>query len=128
MLEAGIKGRQEVMVTDENSAAAVGSGLLPVFATPAMVALMENAAMLAVAAGLPEGSTTVGAQMNTSHIKPSPMGEEITATATLEEAEGRKLTFKVVAHDSKGVIGEGTHIRFIVDKEKFLAKIYPTDK
>ena len=128
MLEAGIKGRQEGMVTDENSAAAVGSGLLPVFATPAMVALMENAAMLAVAAGLPEGSTTVGAQMNTSHIKPSPMGEEITATATLEEAEGRKLTFKVVAHDSKGVIGEGTHIRFIVDKEKFLAKIYPTDK
>lgn len=128
MLEKGLQHTSRTIVSAANSARTMGSGDLEVFATPSMVALMENAAMLAVAAELPEGSTTVGAQMNTSHIKPSPMGEEITATATLEEAEGRKLTFKVVAHDSKGVIGEGTHIRFIVDKEKFLAKIYPTDK
>ena len=127
MLEKGLQHTSRTIVSAANSARTMGSGDLEVFATPSMVALMENAAMRAVAAGLPEGST-VGAQMNTSHIKPSPMGEEITATATLEEAEGRKLTFKVVAHDSKGVIGEGTHIRFIVDKEKFLAKIYPTDK
>ncbi len=106
MLEKGLQHTSRTIVSAANSARTMGSGDLEVFATPSMVALMENAAMRAVAAGLPEGSTTVGAQMNTSHIKPSPMGEEITATATLEEAEGRKLTFKVMAHDSKGVIGE----------------------
>lgn len=66
--------------------------------------------------------------MNTSHVKPSPLDEEVTATATLEEVDGRKLTFHVEAHDSKGLIGEGTHVRFIVDRAKFLSKIYPTDK
>lgn len=125
MLEKGLQFTSKTTVDTTNIARAMGSGDLNVFATPSMVALMENAAMQAVAPHLPEGSTTVGAQMNTSHIKPSPLDEEICATATLEEVDGRKLTFHVVASDSKGVIGEGTHIRFIVDRAKFLSKIYP---
>mgnify|MGYP002246706185 CR=1 FL=1 len=107
----------------ENVAATMGSGDLNVFATPAMVALMENAAMSAVADELPEGSTTVGAMMNTTHIKPSAVGDTVSATAVLKEVEGRKLTFEVRAQDSKGVIGEGTHVRYIVDKEKFMSKL-----
>lgn len=124
-MEKGLKHTSRTVVDGTNIALSMGSGDLEVFATPSMIALMENAAMLAVADHLPEGATTVGAQMNTSHIKPSPLDEEVTATATLEEADGRKLTFSVVAHDSKGLIGEGTHVRFIVDKGKFLSKIYP---
>lgn len=96
---------------------------MPVFATPAMTALMENAAMLAVAAGLPDGSTTVGGHIESSHLKPSPVGAEVSATATLEKIDGRKLYFKVSASQGDTLIGEGTHLRFIVDKEKFLSKL-----
>lgn len=112
-----------VVVSTANVAAAMGSGDLDVFATPAMVALMENAAMKAVASALPEGSTTVGALMNTSHVKPSALGDTVTATAVLTEVEGRKLTFEVRAEDSQGLIGEGTHVRYIVDRERFLSKL-----
>ena len=88
-----------------------------------MVALMENAAMTAVASELPEGSTTVGAEMNVTHIKPSGLGAEITATAVLTGVEGRKLTFNVGARDAEGMIGEGIHIRYVVDRAKFMAKL-----
>ena len=111
------------VVSQANSAATMGSGDLEVFATPAMVALMENAAMNAVAQALPQGSTTVGAEMNTTHIKPSPIGARVQATATLMAVEGRKLTFAVEACDGAGSIGRGTHVRFIVDKERFMAKL-----
>ena len=121
MMETGLTYTSTVVVSKENVAATMGSGDLNVFATPAMVALMENAAMNAVAGGLPEGSTTVGAMMNTTHIKPSAVGDTVSATAVLKEVEGRKLTFEVRAQDSKGVIGEGTHVRYIVDKEKFMS-------
>ena len=110
-------------VSASNTAATLGSGDMDVFATPAMVALMENAAMKAVAAALPEGSATVGTQMNTSHIKASPLGAAITASAVLTEVEGRKLTFAVKAWDDKGVIGEGVHTRFVVDRERFMDKL-----
>ena len=96
---------------------------LGVFATPSMVALMEHAAMTAVAAALPEGSSTVGAEMNVTHIKPSGLGAEITATAVLTGVEGRKLTFNVGARDAEGMIGEGVHVRYVVDREKFMAKV-----
>ena len=96
MLEKGLSARSAATVAAGNTAAAMGSGDLAVFATPAMVALMENAAMTAVAGELPEGATTVGAEMNVTHIKPSGLGAEITATAVLAEVEGRKLTFNVV--------------------------------
>ena len=111
------------VVNSNNTASALGSGDMDVFATPAMVALMENAAMNAVAPALPQGSTTVGAEMNTTHIKPSAIGAKVRATATLTAVEGRKLTFAVEAADEAGTIGKGTHVRFIVDKERFMAKL-----
>ena len=88
-----------------------------------MVALMENAAMRAVAEHLPEGATTVGTEMNCAHLKASKLGATITATAVLKEIDGRKLTFTVGASDEQGMIGEGVHVRFIVDRERFMAKL-----
>lgn len=123
MLENGLSATVRTTVVEENTARTMGSGDLAVFATPAMVALMENAAMTAVTAALPEGSTTVGSEMNCSHIKPSKLGAVITATAVLTAVEGRKLTFTVGASDEQGIIGEGVHIRFIVDRERFMAKL-----
>lgn len=123
MLEKGLSGRSEVTVTPQLTAAAMGSGDLPVYATPAMVALMEQAAMTAVAGHLPEGSTTVGAEMNVSHIKPSAVGAVVTATAVLTGIEGRKLLFNVGARDAGGMIGEGVHVRYVVDRERFMDKL-----
>ena len=123
MLEKGAAAQSRTTVCEANTAAAMGSGDMPVFATPAMVALMENAAMLAVAPGLPEGAATVGAEMNVSHIKPSGLGAEIVASAVVTAVEGRKITFNVGARDAEGMFGEGTHVRFIVDRERFLAKL-----
>ncbi len=122
-LVAGLSASSTTIVKDENTAASMGSGDLPVFATPAMVALMEHAAMQAVSKALPDETTTVGAEMNVSHIKPSGIGARITATAVLTGIEGRKLTFQVGARDEAGMIGEGTHIRYVVDRVRFLSKI-----
>ena len=123
MLEKGLSAQSRTTVCRENTAARMGSGDMEVFATPAMMALMENAAMTAVATELPEGSTTVGAEMNATHIKPSGLGAEIAATAVLTEVEGRKLTFNVGARDAGGMIGEGVHIRYVVDRRKFMDKV-----
>lgn len=123
MLEKGLNAQSTTTVSAENTAAVMGSGDMAVFATPAMVALMENAAMMAVASHLDEGCTTVGSEMNTTHIKPSGLGAIITATAVLAQVEGRKLTFNVAARDAEGMIGEGTHIRYVVNREKFLSKV-----
>lgn len=112
-----------LIVDREHTALAMGSGDMEVFATPAMVALMENAAMLAVVPHLPEGSTTVGAQMDTTHVRPSAVGAQIEAEAELVTVEGRKLVFKVRATDRGETIGEGTHIRYVVDRAKFLSKL-----
>lgn len=122
-LVAGLSASSTTTVKAENTAVSMGSGDLPVFATPAMVALMEQAAMQAVAKALPEAATTVGAEMNVSHIKPSGMGARIAATAVLTEVAGRKLTFQVSARDEAGRIGEGTHVRYVVDRVRFLSKI-----
>ena len=123
MIKEGLTHTSKIKVTLENCASAVGSGGLDVFATPSMVALMENAAMNAVAPFLPEGSTTVGAEIDTTHIKPSALGAEIEATAILTAVKGRKLVFDVEARDTSGTIGKGTHVRFIVDIERFMAKL-----
>lgn len=123
MLEVGLKYTSSVVVEKSNCASAVGSGGLDVFATPSMVALMENAAMNAVAPYLPEGSTTVGSEINVAHNRPSGVGAVVTATAELVAVEGRRLQFKVVAEDGGGAIGEGTHVRYIVDAERFLSKV-----
>ena len=122
-MEIGLKYESQTVVSEANTAATLGSGDMAVFATPAMVALMENAAMLAVKESLLEGSATVGTQMNTSHIKASPLGATITASAELTAVDGRRLTFAVKAWDEKGVIGEGEHTRFVVDRERFLSKL-----
>lgn len=122
-MEIGISYTSTLTVDETNTAIALGSGDMPVLATPAMMALMENAAMNAVKECLPEGRTTVGGHIESSHIKPSPIGSKVKAKAVLEKIDGRKLYFKVTAHQGEALIGEGTHLRFIVDRERFLSKI-----
>lgn len=109
-------------VTRDNTADTVGSGDLPVYATPAMAALMEKAAKTAAKELLGEGETTVGSELNIKHLRPSVIGASITATATLTAQEGRKLVFDVKASDGSGIIGSGNHTRYIVNIEKFMAK------
>ncbi len=123
MLEKGLKSESRTVVSQDNVAATMGSGDMPVFATPAMVALMENAAMNAVAAELEAGASTVGVEMSVSHVKASPVGEEVTASAELVEVDGRRLAFVVRAWDGKGTIGEGRHVRFVVDRGRFMGKL-----
>ena len=123
MLETGLKYESRLTVGTDNTALALGSGDMDVLATPAMVALMENAAMKAVADYLPEGSTTVGVEISTSHLKASAIGANVVAQACLEEVDGRRLKCSLKAWDDAGVIGEGVHTRFIVDRERFLSKL-----
>ncbi len=122
-MKIGLTHTSRTIVDTSNTAAAVGSGDLQVFATPAMVALMENAAAQAVAESLPAGSTTVGTVVNVMHTRATGSDAEVTATAELRDIEGRKLIFHVVARDPHGVIGEGIHERVVVDTEKFMSKI-----
>lgn len=122
-METGLTYTSHTVVTDGNTAEHVGSGDLAVFATPAMAALMENAAMLAVTPALEAGQTTVGSEISISHIKPTRIGTKVSATAVLAAVEGRKLSFNVAARDEEGLIGEGTHTRFIVDSERFMSKV-----
>ena len=117
------KYTSSLVVEEQHLACNVGSGDLEVFATPMMMALMENAAMLCVADDLDEGCSTVGGQISSSHIKPTGLGHTVTATAELISVEGRKLKFKVSASDEEGLIGEGEHLRFIIDKSRFMSKV-----
>ena len=123
MLEKGLKHQSVMVVNEGNTAEFIGSGDMAVLATPAMVALMENAAMMAVALHLGEGETTVGSMISTTHLKPSKVGRSISAIAELTEVEGRKLVFKISAYDGETLIGEGDHVRYVVNREKFLAKL-----
>ena len=111
------------MVDEAVTAIKMGSGDMPVLATPAMMALMENAAMLAVADHLPGGCTTVGGHIASSHVKPSKLGDTVTATATVTSVEGKKIEFKVEAYCGDTLHGEGTHLRFIVEREKFMSRL-----
>ncbi len=122
-LKPGLTGSAETVVRETNTALAMGSGSLHVFATPSMIALMEQAACNAVAACLDEESTSVGTLVNITHDAATGMGKAVTATATLVEVQGRKLVFEVTAADEDKQIGKGTHERFIVNKEKFMAKL-----
>ena len=110
-------------VEERHLACNVGSGDLPVLGTPMMMALMENAAMMAAKELLQDGQSTVGGFISSSHLKPTGLGHTVTATAELLSQEGRKLKFKVSAADENGPIGEGEHLRFIIDKEKFMSKV-----
>ena len=106
MLKEGVKGTQEIMVTEENTAKVMGSGALDVFATPAMIALMEKTAWESVQPYLEEGSGTVGTLMNVKHVAASPVGMKITCETELTKVDGRALTFSVKAFDEAGLIGE----------------------
>mmetsp|Transcript_10918 Transcript_10918/g.22276 ORF Transcript_10918/g.22276 Transcript_10918/m.22276 type:complete len:137 (-) Transcript_10918:141-551(-) len=120
----GAKAVAEQVAEPKLSARDMGSGDLLVFATPAMVALMEAAAVKALAPFLPAGWTTVGTGISTSHVAATPMGVAVTAEATVTEAEKRSATLRVVARDASGdVIGEGTHTRAAVEVEKFMGRV-----
>jgi predicted thioesterase len=123
MIEIGLKHTSELTVTEAVTAIKVGSGDMPVLATPMMMALMENAAMLAVKNELPEGCTTVGGHIESSHLKPSKIGDIVRAEAEVTKVDGKKIEFKVSAYSGDALLGEGTHLRFIVDKEKFMSRL-----
>ena len=118
----GMKIRVEEVVTEQNTAICAGSGTLPVFATPFMCALMEKAAWMAIAPALNEGDSSVGTKLNISHLSATPVGLKVWAESEVTAVDGKRIEFKVTAGDEKGLIGEGTHERFIVTDERFLAK------
>ncbi|MBQ3549437.1 MAG: thioesterase family protein [Clostridia bacterium] len=123
-ITVGLKGTVKETVNENNTAEKVGSGSLPVFATPMMVALMEKAACKALENSLDEGSTTVGTKVDVEHVAATPVGMEVTVTATVTAVDGRKISFSVEAFDEAGLIGKGAHDRFVVNAEKFTAKTY----
>ena len=122
-LKAGITGRQVITVTDADTASSFGSGLIAVFATPAMIALMEKTAQMSVQPLLPAGAITLGTAVSITHTKATPVGMKVFCESELLEIDGKKLLFRVIARDEKGVIGEGTHRRYIVDAEAFMNKL-----
>lgn len=122
MLEKGIKGIRESIVTEALTAKTMGSGELSVYATPAMIALMEETAYKSISDELDEGAGSVGTLMNVEHISASPVGMKIICRSELLEINGRKLVFSVEAYDEKGLIGKGIHERFIIMNEKFQEK------
>lgn len=123
-LEVGLKGKVSSAVEREDTAQEVGSGSLLVYATPCMVALMEGAACEAIADAVPDGKTSVGIELNISHISATPVGMEVYAEAELTAVDKNILTFQVAAYDEAGLIGEGTHKRALVTTQKFLEKTY----
>lgn len=123
MLEIGIKGHKEQVVTEELTAAHIGSGLVKVFATPMMIALMESTCASSVEAVLEAGQGTVGTHVDVSHCAATPVGMRVHCDSELVEIDRRRLVFKVAAYDERGLIGEGRHERFIIDSAKFQAKI-----
>lgn len=122
-LQIGLTGEATTTVVHENTAAAVGAGGVEVFATPMMIALMENAAWRAVAESLPEGDVTVGTLVNVKHLGATPLGQRVRAVARLAEIDGRRLVFQVEAYDEQKKVGEGIHERFIVNLERFLKRL-----
>lgn len=121
-IEIGTENSVSTVVDETNIASSAKSGALPVFATPCMVALMEQAAAELVQRSLADGSTTVGIQMNVSHLAATAVGATVTATAKVTAVDGRKIDFEVTAFDNAGMIGKGEHTRFVVYTEKFMAK------
>jgi predicted thioesterase len=123
MIETGIKGHKEQIVTPEMSAARVGSGLVDVFATPMLVALVEQTCYESVLPHLEEGQGTVGTLVNVSHLSATPIGKRVWCESELTEVDRRRLVFSVKAYDEAGLIGEGTHERFVIDTARFMQKL-----
>jgi len=122
-LKEGLQYTAMQKVMKKDTASEYGSGFVEVFATPAMIALMENAALKTVLPHLPKGYNTVGFAINIKHLKPTPVGMEVQCTARLISIEGKKLSFEVEAFDQEGKIGAGTHIRYIINNKKFMENI-----
>ena len=118
----GLTAELTLTVTESDTAAKFGSGLVPVFGTPALVGLMEAAAVKALEGHLPEGQTTVGGRIDVRHLAATPVGMIVRARAELTTIEGRKLTFQIEAWDDAEKIGEALHERFVIDTEKFIAR------
>lgn len=123
-ITVGMKGSVSSFVEREDSALEVGSGSLLVYATPCMVALMEGAACEAIAAALPDTKTSVGTELNISHISATPIGLEVRAEAEVTAVDGNTITFQVTAFDEAGKIGEGIHKRVVVSTQRFLDRAY----
>ena len=123
MLQQGLELKKEYRVSKDMLAQTVGSGDLPVLATPTLIAKLENAAMQCVATSLDKTDTTVGGYIDLKHLRPTAEGEQYEVIAKLEEVSGKKLTFTLKATDEKGLIGEGKHIRFIVNRDKFISNL-----
>ena len=119
----GVVGSAATVVGPENTAVTVGSGTLPVFSTPSMAALMEQAAVAALQAFLPLGCTTVGMGLSLRHLSATPVGHNVQAEATVTAVEGRRIEFHIKVFDEREKIGEGTHERFLVDAESFMSKL-----
>ena len=122
MLTTGIKGEAQTIVSDQNTAATHASGALPVFATPAMIALMEQAANDCIYPHLEKGQGTVGTMLNVRHLAATPVGMTVRVVCELIEIDRRRLVFSVEAYDELEKIGEGTHERFIINSDKFMEK------
>ena len=123
-IKTGAVGQASAAVTEQNTACAAGTGTLAVFGTPFMAALMEQAAWQAAAPFLDPGQSTVGTMLSITHISPTPVGMTVTARAEITAVEGKKITYTVSASDEAGLIGQGTHERFVVNDERFTAKCY----
>ena len=122
MLQPGIKAEKSLTVTDANTAKTMGSGTLDVFATPAVVALIEQTAYTSIESELEPGWGSVGTSLNIQHLSATPVGMTVTATTELVEVDRRRLVFHAEVYDEKGLVGKGTHERFLVENEKFQAK------
>lgn len=118
----GLKGRAEDVVSEKNTAQAACSGALPVFGTPFMCALMEKASWTSIAPHLSENEGTVGTKLNISHVSATPVGMKVWAESEVTAVDGKRIELKVSAYDEKGLIGEGTHERFIITNDRFVAK------
>ena len=121
-METGIRGEQTIIVTEQQTAKYLGSGELAVFATPCMIALMENTAYKSVQPFLDPGQGTVGTLLNVKHLAATPVGMKVRCETRLIEIDRKRLVFEVKAFDACGLIGEGTHERFIIDNQKFMQK------
>jgi predicted thioesterase len=122
-IECGSRGEARLVVSDDDTALALGSGSVPVLGTPRVIALCEKASVDAIDAFLEQGQTTVGMRVQLDHLQPTPVGVEVVAEAVLEKHEGRRLTFHVTVNDPRGLVAAGRVTRVLVDRERFLDKI-----
>jgi fluoroacetyl-CoA thioesterase len=127
-IRPGLKGEAHTLVSRENTANRIASGIAEVYATPMMIALLETAASNAVSPVLMEGQSTVGTLVNVKHLAATPLGHRVRAEAELTEVEGRRLVFRVEAFDETEKIGEGTHERFIIDMDRFMERVQKKSK